>query len=170
MTTINLRFGDDDVTAKATQQQNSLHVNIDDTNTAWIIRQADPPFFILEREHADGRRQQIKVAITTDGDKRQVWLNGRLLNYERIRQRGGGKGSDGGGSLSATIPAVVSQILIEVGDTVSANDKLILLESMKMVIPIQAPYAGTVTAINCAAGDSVQPGHPLVELEKEATA
>ena len=45
------------------------------------------------------------------------------------------------------------------------GDKLILLESMKMVIPIQAPHAGRVGRILCAPGDSVPAGVPLLEIE-----
>jgi biotin carboxyl carrier protein len=37
---------------------------------------------------------------------------------------------------------------------------------MKMVIPIQAPHDGRVTAVHCADGDSVPAGEPLVEVEK----
>jgi len=50
---------------------------------------------------------------------------------------------------------------------VAAGDKLILLESMKMVIPIQAPRDGRVARVLCAPGDSVPAGVPLVELESE---
>ena len=60
---------------------------------------------------------------------------------------------------------MVTEVLVNVGDTVSADDKLILLESMKMVIPIQAPHAGIVRQLNCAVGDAVQPGTPLIELD-----
>jgi biotin carboxyl carrier protein len=35
---------------------------------------------------------------------------------------------------------------------------------MKMILPIQAPYAGTVAAIHCVAGQAVQPGIPLVDI------
>jgi biotin carboxyl carrier protein len=70
-------------------------------------------------------------------------------------------------SLSASIPAVVSEILVKVGQEVKIGDKLILLESMKMILPIQAPRAGFVTAINCVPGQAVQPGIQLVEIEEQ---
>ncbi|MCA9935954.1 MAG: acetyl-CoA carboxylase biotin carboxyl carrier protein subunit, partial [Anaerolineales bacterium] len=92
------------------------------------------------------------------------WVNGRTFTYERVRERGSG-GPGGDGSLAASIPAVVSQILVNVGDTVAEGDKLILLESMKMVIPIVAPYAGVVTAVHCTPGESVQADVPLLSVE-----
>lgn len=106
----------------------------------------------------------VRLAGHKDGDRRQIWVNGRVVTYERVQKRAGGAGA-AAGSLSASIPAVVSEVLVSVGDEVQAGDKLILLESMKMIIPIQAPDDGTVQAIHCAAGDSVQPGVPLVVVE-----
>lgn len=105
----------------------------------------------------------LRFATHKKGDARQLWLNGQTHHYERVQARGGGA-SAAVGSLSASIPAVVTDVLVAIGDEVSAGQKLILLESMKMVIPIQAPADGTVTAIHCAAGESVQPGVALVEV------
>jgi len=48
---------------------------------------------------------------------------------------------------------------------VAAGDKLILLESMKMVIPIVSPRDGIVARVLCAPGESVPAGVPLVELD-----
>jgi biotin carboxyl carrier protein len=39
---------------------------------------------------------------------------------------------------------------------------------MKMILPIQAPYDGTVTSVRCQAGDAVQPGFQLIEIEPQA--
>jgi biotin carboxyl carrier protein len=115
-------------------------------------------------ERPDGSRRRLHVAGSAAGKERQVWVSGRLFNYERIQpQRQRPAPTDG--SLAASIPAVVSQILVAPGDEVSAGDKLILLESMKMIIPIQAPYDGRVRRLNCAVGDSVAAGVQLLELE-----
>jgi biotin carboxyl carrier protein len=126
----------------------------------------DEHTILLEREYPDGRRQQIRVAGVKQGDKRALWVNGRTFIAERVRERGAGA-SAADSSLSATIPAVVTDILVEVGERVSAGDRLILLESMKMVIPIQAPCDGVVTAVHCATGESVQAGVQLIELEEK---
>ena len=93
------------------------------------------------------------------------WLNvdGRSFTALRVRRQGSGP-ETAGGSLTATIPAVVSQILVAPGDIVAAGDKLILLESMKMVIPILAPHAGRVSRIHFATGDSVPAGVALLEI------
>ncbi len=105
----------------------------------------------------------LHLAGTKQGYKRQLWLNGRCVAYERLTAAGG-DAEDVAGLLSASIPAVVADVLVKVGDEVSAGDKLILLESMKMIIPIEAPHDGIVADLNCATGDAVQPGLPLVEI------
>lgn len=124
----------------------------------------DGAYRVLEIEPEDGSRPQLRLALHSHGQTRQLWLNGQTFTYERLREQGESTNSDDAGSLSATIPAIVSQILVQVGDQVKSGDKLILLESMKMVIPIQAPHEGTVTAIHCQPGSAVQPGVPLLAL------
>lgn len=109
----------------------------------------------------DGR--QIKIKQHRDGLHTQLWVNGQTVTYERLIQGQEGDGA-AGGRLSAEIPAVVSQILVDVGQEVAAGEKLILLESMKMVIPLVAPAAGTVAGIHCVVGEAVQPGVPLIDL------
>ena len=54
--------------------------------------------------------------------------------------------------------------MVAEGDTVSDGDTLVILESMKMEIPVIAESAGTVSAVKVASGDVVQEGDPLVEL------
>ena len=48
---------------------------------------------------------------------------------------------------------------------VTEGDTLIVLEAMKMELPIKAPRNGVVKAVHCAKGDLVQPGVNLLELE-----
>jgi len=53
---------------------------------------------------------------------------------------------------------------VKAGDAVAAGDTLVVLEAMKMELAIRAPEAGIVRAVNCQAGDLVQPGTVLVDL------
>ena len=148
------------------RQGEQLQVTLPDGRTADLrLVHQNGPSIVLEYEDENGRRQLIRTAGHAEGDKRQIWVDGRIHNYTRVRQRATAETAKSG-SLSASIPAVVSQILVNVGDNVQAGDKLILLESMKMVIPIQAPYDGLVTAVNCEVGQSIQAGVPLLELEE----
>ncbi|MGB1254114.1 MAG: biotin/lipoyl-containing protein [Candidatus Promineifilaceae bacterium] len=106
----------------------------------------------------------LRVAGSRKGDNRQVWVNGQTVSYRKVSENSA-ENEAPIGSLSASIPAVVAEVLVKVGDTVSAGDKLILLESMKMIIPIHAPADGTISTISCEVGQSVQPGVPLLHVE-----
>lgn len=138
------------------------------TFEAFVIH-TDGPHFVLEVEEegpdAFVQRKRIRAAGFQDGDRRQLWANGRLINYRRIREGATIEEDDQLASLSASIPAVVSEILVAIGDEVTSGSKLILLESMKMIMPIQAPFDGRIAAINCSVGEAVQPGIQLIEVE-----
>jgi acetyl-CoA/propionyl-CoA carboxylase, biotin carboxylase, biotin carboxyl carrier protein len=68
------------------------------------------------------------------------------------------------GSLTAPMPATVVRIQAEIGSHVKRGETLIVLEAMKMELPVRAPSDGSVTAINCVEGDLVQPGVTLIEI------
>ena len=67
--------------------------------------------------------------------------------------------------ISAEMVANVLQVLVEPGTRIAAGDTVVLLESMKMEIPVLSEWAGTVTAVPVHPGDVVQEGEPLVRLE-----
>lgn len=64
----------------------------------------------------------------------------------------------------AEMVANILEVAVAVGDQVAVGDEVVLLESMKMEIPVIAGDAGTVTAVKVEPGDVVQEGDVLVEL------
>ena len=66
--------------------------------------------------------------------------------------------------IRSEIPASVWQVKVAEGDEVDAGDELIILESMKMEIPVVAPVGGTVSALHVQPDDRVQEGDLLAEL------
>jgi 3-methylcrotonyl-CoA carboxylase alpha subunit len=69
---------------------------------------------------------------------------------------------DAGDRLVAPIPGLVTQVLAEVGDSVSRGQVLVVLEAMKTVFRLAAPADTVVVALSCAAGEMVQEGQILV--------
>ena len=59
----------------------------------------------------------------------------------------------------------VWKILCQVGDRVETEQELVILESMKMEIPVEAPQDGTVKALNVGEGDAVDEGQIILVLE-----
>ena len=66
--------------------------------------------------------------------------------------------------IRAEMVANVWQVVAEVGQEVAAGDEIVILESMKMEIPVLAPAAGTVTALHVAPDDVVQEGDLIAEV------
>ena len=66
--------------------------------------------------------------------------------------------------VRAEIVASVLEVVVREGDQISEGDTLVLLESMKMEIPVLAESAGTITTLHVAEGDVVQEGDLIAEI------
>jgi len=66
--------------------------------------------------------------------------------------------------VRAEIVASVLEVVVSEGDQIGEGDTLVLLESMKMEIPVQPEIGGTVTRVAVTEGDVVQEGDLLVVL------
>jgi acetyl/propionyl-CoA carboxylase alpha subunit len=71
----------------------------------------------------------------------------------------------GDASVSAPMPGTVIRVAVAAGDEVRARQPLVVLEAMKMEIPVHSPFDGTVKAVHAVEGDQVAGGALLVELE-----
>jgi len=67
--------------------------------------------------------------------------------------------------IVAEMVANVMAVAVAAGDTVEPGDAVVLLESMKMEIPVLTEAAGTVSAVRVSAGDVVQEGDILVSID-----
>jgi len=67
--------------------------------------------------------------------------------------------------IRAEMVANVWKVVVSQGDAVADGDTLVILESMKMEIPVLAESAGTVLALHVAEGDVVQEGDVIAEIE-----
>ena len=66
--------------------------------------------------------------------------------------------------VKASVPGKVCKIEASVGQALKAGDAIVILEAMKMEIPVVAPQDGTVASINVAVGDSVDNGAVLASM------
>lgn len=68
--------------------------------------------------------------------------------------------------IRAEITANVWQVRVEVGQHVDEGDELVVLESMKMEIPVVSPLAGTVTEVRVVPDTQVQEGDVVAVIQK----
>jgi biotin carboxyl carrier protein len=137
----------------------------------------------------DGDGNRVRAFVASDEHATWVFIEGRTFRFEKVRTGSNGfervregsnrfekvregsnrfekvrGGSRGLTDLSAPMPATVLRILTAPGKTVRHGETLILLEAMKMELPLRAPQDGTVKKVLCEEGQLVQPGSILVEM------
>ena len=66
--------------------------------------------------------------------------------------------------VTASVPGKVVKVAASVGQAVKAGDSVVILESMKMEIPVVAPQDGTIASIDVAEGASVENGDTLATM------
>jgi 3-methylcrotonyl-CoA carboxylase alpha subunit len=115
-----------------------------------------------------GGRNTTAWAVTAD-DVKWVFVDGRVFELVEVRPGDRAKSTGPGhhvhhGSLTAPMPATVRRVAVKVGDTVARGDTLVILEAMKMELPVRAPATGTIRAVHCHEGELVQPGLVLVDI------
>ena len=108
-----------------------------------------------------------RVAIVEGDDGTWFFVDGQVGRIDResapaARGRAKGRGDAG---VMAPMPATVAAIHTAAGQTVKEGETVIVLEAMKMELPIKSPRSGIVKAVHCAKGDLVQPGVNLLEIE-----
>mgnify|MGYP001037661376 CR=1 FL=1 len=67
-------------------------------------------------------------------------------------------------AVKASVPGKVLKVEASVGQAVKSGDSIVILEAMKMEIPVVAPQDGTVAGINVSVGQAVESGDLLASL------
>jgi biotin carboxyl carrier protein len=115
---------------------------------------------------SDGSRRW-HVAVAHGGTGHWVFVDGLVTQVGEARNstvRPRTKGAIETG-MTAPMPATVVAIHVAPGATVQPGDTLIVLEAMKMELPLRSPRGGVIKSIYCAKGELVQPGVNLLEFE-----
>ena len=109
--------------------------------------------------------ETVRAQAVTDAEG-TVWVHveGEVVALATASTRPARAHAPRHASLEAPMPAQVTAVLVEPGDEVDAGATLVLLEAMKMELPLKAPAAGRVEAVHCEVGTRVAPGRALVEL------
>lgn len=104
-------------------------------------------------------------AIARSSKSLWVGLDGHV--FEFVVEAGTARRSAARGpeSLMPPMSATVVRVNVSAGDHVHAGDVLVLLEAMKMELPVRAPRDGVIRAVRCRAGELVHPDTQLIDLE-----
>jgi len=115
----------------------------------------------------DGTAHTLPVARV--GDAYHIAIAGEVY-VVTPSAAGAGERAPAAGALAspqvvAPMPGKILQVLVRAGDAVAAGDGLLILEAMKMEYRMVAEAAGTVRAVHAAAGQMVDAGTVLIELD-----
>ncbi|MFN2226712.1 MAG: biotin/lipoyl-containing protein [Anaerolineae bacterium] len=104
--------------------------------------------------------------VTAGGIAYDLKVEGLEREQPGARAAGGRAAAAGGaGAVRAIMPGKIIRVLIAEGDQVAEGDVVCILEAMKMENELKAPQAGTVKALYVEAGQDVENGAVLVDIE-----
>lgn len=118
------------------------------------------------RVESDGRIETVYVA-GSPGEEWAFW-NGEVFRNElqpaptRARRDAGHEGVQ---LVTAPMPAKVMKVLVQPGEAVRKGQSLLVLEAMKMELPVRSVGDAIVKAVHCREGARVQHDELLVELQ-----
>lgn len=114
--------------------------------------------------------QVIKLHAATHGDSVYVQLNGRACRIDRLdpTRAHGGAAADGGGVCHAPMPGVVVSWLMHPGSLVKAGAPLLVIESMKLQMTIEAPQDGVLEDLPFTEGQTFQRGATLARVRPDS--
>lgn len=104
------------------------------------------------------------IYLTLDGMPEEVVFE-PLNAYVANKDGNGRQQASAPGHVTTGMPGNIVDVLVAVGDNVSAGQAVLITEAMKMETEVQAPIAGTVKGVHVAKGDRVTPGEVLIEIE-----
>ena len=114
----------------------------------------------------DGKTETL-YAVGPAHDRWVFW-NGRIFRADFRKDASATRGSHGSTALrtlTAPMPATIVTVHVKAGDAVTKGQVLMLLEAMKMELPIRAPGDAVVAAVHGKGGELVQADTPLVEFQ-----
>ncbi len=111
--------------------------------------------------------QGRRAWTAASGANRWVFLDGHVFTFEVQDARRRRTTAGAHAPLASPMPATVVRVDAVTGARVRKGDTLVILEAMKMELPIRAAADGVVRAVHCSSGELVKPGIPLVEMDLE---
>jgi len=139
----------------------TYHIRISGTGNAG---EGVRPFFV----HVDGVSEEVRVETLDEIEVSPA--GGARAGASKKPAAGGSKARPRpthAGHITTAMPGTIVDVLMKIGQKVSAGDGVLVIEAMKMENEIQSPVTGTVVGIHVTKGDAVTPDQVLVEIQPE---
>ena len=130
------------------------------------VARIGPGVYLVKPDEEGGGDPQHVVYVAGARGGTWAFSNGRVFRtVEPLRQAARSRVAGAVQSLTAPMPATIIKVLVTTGQAVKAGDTLVIVEAMKMELPVRAPADATVKAVRCREGEIVRADQTLVELE-----
>jgi 3-methylcrotonyl-CoA carboxylase alpha subunit len=137
-----------------------LKVTVDGRELELAIEETAPGTFLVRRPEG-----QELFHCVADGEVVHLSWQGTVYRLEWEREGARPLARHAGGGLEAPMPGKVTAVRVAPGQVVRKGEEVLVVEAMKMENALRAPRDGTVKSVAVKAGDMVNPGVVLVELE-----
>jgi biotin carboxyl carrier protein len=133
------------------------------------VTRIGPGAYRVDKGHgADASEDHGHDIVYVAGSPGHTWAfsNGRV--FRPLEPTGSSTRTRSAGavqSLTSPMPATVVKVLATAGQAVKAGETLVIVEAMKMELPVRAPSDAVVKAVHCREKEIVQPDQILIELE-----
>ncbi len=117
------------------------------------------------------RERLLTVYLAEDAQKIHVFVNGEQYSFDKPSQSKAGyrPGMEAalqeGNDICAPMPGKLLKLFVKEGQEIGANDRLFIVEAMKMENEVRAKRSGIIKKINFKENDLVSVGEPVIELE-----
>ena len=133
------------------------HIKVTGTGHA---EQEQRPFYMT----LDGVPEEVQVEIISEIKPSDQAIEQTTEKNKASRSSQRPKASQAG-HVTTSMPCVIVDVLVELGDKIKAGTPIIITEAMKMETEIQAPISGKISAINVNKGDTVNPDEILIAID-----
>tara|TARA_R110002049_G_scaffold309107_1_gene517049 strand:+ start:49483 stop:51486 length:2004 start_codon:yes stop_codon:yes gene_type:complete len=158
-----LRHDGDDIAVKVHYRDHGYVMDMPDGSAIIASAKHDQDGAI----HASLNNVRKRATVLRDGNRLTIFRDGRtdrLEIFDPLAAAGAAEGT--GGGLTAPMPGKIIAVMAKAGQAVTAGDKLVVMEAMKMEHTISAPVTGTVKEVFFDVGDQVKDGAELIAIEE----
>jgi len=115
--------------------------------------------------------EQHTVYFAKSGGDIHIFVNGEKFVFKEFSPNsvfgaGAGGTDTGGGLIASPMPGTIIKFLVKEGDEVTVDQGLVIVEAMKMENEIRSTIEGVVKKVNFKAGDNVDVGESIIDLEE----
>jgi biotin carboxyl carrier protein len=158
---------DNAITLGVSAQNGGWLVQMPDGATRLIqVRRTGDQLLVIPQDDTEGAKRIRAAAAQTARGIEVAWNGDVYLFATETGSRRDTTASQGSGAVVSPMPGIVVETLVKVGQGVGAYQPVAVVEAMKVIATLEAPFAGIVSSVHVQKGARVSQGDILVEITR----